>query len=499
MRLEAGAASARTADGPQDGLRFPEVEGRASTTATCREVLADAAGAVDPGLEARIRATGNWRREYAAHLRELTLTAARAHRSLAVAERGLESMAERLRYRHRGRELSLEQALATEGSARGVSTGTITGTGPSRGALRVPYRGAELEGDALLAQLERWTLASVIEPSVASRVAEVVANPGWLALGGRTVVLVGAASEIGPLAPLCAWGVDVVAIDLPAEPAWQRIRAIAERGAGTVRVPLDENGSPGLDPVRSLPDTVRWLSHLDRTGQLVMGMHAYADGGAHVLVSAAFDTVAAHMLSTDAAGAVAFLGTPTDAYVVPEEVMAHARAAHASRRARRVLQAPPRAVTKGRAFSAPYADGEPVADALIPQQGPNYAIAKRLQQWRGIVAQADGQRVSFNVAPATLTRSVTKNALLAAAYNGAHHFGIEIFRPDTTRALMAALLVYDLQQPPAPGREPEELFSQGAAHGGLWRAAYDPRSVLPLAAVAGLPGSLRRRGALTAG
>jgi hypothetical protein len=30
-------------------------------------------------------------------------------------------------------------------------------------------------------------------------------------------------------------------------------------------------------------------------------------------------------------------------------------------------------------------------------------------------------------------------------------------------------------------------------HGGLWRAAYDPRSVLGLAAVTGLPSALRRR------
>src|SRR6185437_17065399 len=114
-----------------------------------------------------------------------------------------------------------------------------------------------------------------------------------------------------------------------------------------------------------------------------------------------------------------------------------------------------------------YADAVPVADALIEQQGPNYAIAKRLQRWRGLTAADSGGQVSFNVAPATWTRSVTKNRVLAAAYEGARHFGIEIFEPATTRVLMAALLVHDLNRDPAEAPQAEALFSDGAAHGGL--------------------------------
>ena len=128
---------------------------------------------------------------------------------------------------------------------------------------------------------------------------------------------------------------------------------------------------------------------------------------------------------------------------------------------------------------------------LVAQQGPNYALAKRIQRWRGISASANGFAVSFNVAPATWTRSVTKNRVLAAAYAGARHFGIEIFAPATSRVLMAALLVHDLNQPSPEERHPERLFSEGAAHGGLWRAAYQPRSVLGVAALTGLHTALR--------
>src|SRR5205085_5444356 len=85
-----------------------------------------------------------------------------------------------------------------------------------------------------------------------------------------------------------------------------------------------------------------------------------------------------------------------------------------------------------------------ICDSLVAQQGPNYALAKRLQRWRATVARDAGAAVSMNVAPPTRTRSVTRNRVLAAAYAGAHRFGLEVFEPATTRVLMAALLVHDL-------------------------------------------------------
>ncbi len=77
-----------------------------------------------------------------------------------------------------------------------------------------------------------------------------------------------------------------------------------------------------------------------------------------------------------------------------------------------------------------------------------------------------------------------KNRALAAAYSGAHRFGVEVFEPGTANTLMAALLVHDLSRaagagPPVAGR------GVAAAHGGLWRSAYDPRSALGLAALLG--------------
>ncbi|MEO7447973.1 MAG: hypothetical protein ABI336_06830, partial [Humibacillus sp.] len=93
------------------------------------------------------------------------------------------------------------------------------------------------------------------------------------------------------------------------------------------------------------------------------------------------------------------------------------------------------------------------------------------------------------VAPPTRTRSVVKNRALAAAYAGAHRFGIEVFEPGTANTLMAALLVHDLRTGGAPQPHPWQDEAYAAVHGGLWTAAYDPRSALGIAALLGVAGA----------
>ena len=427
-------------------------------------------------------------------MRELTLACAHPDAALAIAAAGLESMRSSLVVAGAGEAVPLARALDTLEPAGELGTELITGASRRVRTLRVPYRGRDLEGVELSEQLERWVEAGCVEPSFATAIRLVSDNPDWLALRGRTIALVGAGAEIGPLAPLSAWGADVVALDVPRPQLWERVGEIARRGAGTVRIPLTPDDGAGVDVLRSLPETRRWLEQASGEGGLVLGMYAYADGGRHVLLSGAFDVLAEDLLAGGQASGVAFLATPTDVFLVPGEAVAHARRAYADRRLRKVAQAPLQALSRGRLFAPAYRQQVAVADALVKQQGPNYAIAKRLQRWRGVVSDAAGHQVSFNVAPATWTRSVTNNRILAAAYGGASRFGIEVLRPETTRVLMAAMLVHDLQQGRSFASDPERLFSDGAAHGGLWRAAYEPRSALGIAALAGMPAAVLQRG-----
>lgn len=102
-----------------------------------------------------------------------------------------------------------------------------------------------------------------------------------------------------------------------------------------------------------------------------------------------------------------------------------------------------------------------------------------MQQWRCIVARASGHIVSFNVAPSTRTVSVVKNKTFAWAYDGMGYFpAVEIFDQETSNPVMTALMLADLADkksaanPATPLRNPLELFSKNAIHGGAWRTPY---------------------------
>jgi hypothetical protein len=65
-----------------------------------------------------------------------------------------------------------------------------------------------------------------------------------------------------------------------------------------------------------------------------------------------------------------------------------------------------------------------------------------------------------------------------------HRFGVEVFEPATTKVPMTALFVHDLDTGGGQAH-PWQDEAHAAAHGGLWRIAYTPRSALALAAAPG--------------
>jgi hypothetical protein len=304
---------------------------------------------------------------------------------------------------------------------------------------------------------------------------------------------------VGPVEVLLRWGAQVAAVDVPSPPVWERLLGTARRGAGTLLVPVtgaapspqdsdDEAAArrAGLDLAGEVPAAADWLAGLD--GSLVLGNYVYADGAANVAVCTAADALTVRLQAARSDLALAFLATPTDVYAVPAEAVAQSARAYAARtRAAKLAGRPLRTLSGGRLLRRAYVPGaDPgISDSLVSQQGPNYALAKRLQRWRATVARESGATVSLNIAPPTRTRSVVKNRALAAAYAGAHRFGAEVFEPATTRTLMAALLVYDLNAPGPAHAHPWQEEAHAAAHGGLWRIAYAPRSALGLAALLG--------------
>ena len=333
----------------------------------------------------------------------------------------------------------------------------------------------------------------MLEPSAADAVRTVLAHPEWLSLDGHTVAVLGAGAEMGPLQALLRWGVRVAAIDLPRPDLWERILQTAS--AGTLLVPTRPGGGgtatlerrAGADLLADVPAVAAWLG--DLPGPLVLGNYVYADGGTNVRLSMAVDALTLRLQDVRDDVALAFLATPTDVFAVPRDAVEQSTRSYEHRSGTaKLVSRPLRTVTGGRLLRRAYVrDADPgINDSLVPQQGPNYALAKRLQRWRASVARDAGTVVSLNVAPPTRTRSVVKNRALAAAYAGAHRFGVEVFEPATANVLMAALLVHDLHTGGGPVHDhPWQDEAYGAVHGGLWRAAYAPRSALGLAALLG--------------
>ena len=476
------------ADAPH-GLVFPvdpaDSEGRRSTTATGRGVAADALRPVDAvGARAVERETA-WRTQYLTWFRRLVEAGlATPDDAVSVARAGLDSLHSRMRVVEREGDVPL--ADWPRGSA-GFGQVEMHGAGERVEELVLPYRGERLRGDDVRRQVERWVEAGVVEPTMAEAIDAVVAHPEWLRLEDHTVAVVGAGSEMGPLQALTRWGARVAAVDLPREDVWARVSDTAVAGAGTVVAPAVD-GRPGADLLADVPALADWLAA--QPGTLVLGNYVYADGATNVRVSTAVDELSRRLLEARDDIALAFLATPTDVFGVPGEAVDQALARYAGRgRASKGLGRPLRPLSGGRLLQRPYAGpADPgLNDSLVPQQGPNYALAKRLQRWRATTARYDGRLVSMNVAPPTRTRSVLKNRALAAAYAGAHRFGVEVFDPSTSNVLMAAMLVHDLHTGGGPRHEhPWQDEAYAAAHGGLWRTAYSPRSALGLAALLGV-------------
>jgi hypothetical protein len=494
-------------DGDQmAGVVFPaSADGRRSTSAVGRAVVADALRQVDLAGAADAERDANWRTGYMVHFRRLVeagLTSRNA--AVSVAGDGLQSLHRQMRVVHAdGAETGLGTLLSAT-AQRPVATVTVSGAGPAESELSLPYHGERLRGGALLSRLQAWADDGVVEPSCAEAIRTVAAHPEWLRMPGRTVAVLGAGAEVGPLPALLGWGARVMAVDLPRPAIWERVLDTARRSGGTLLIPVADRPPgqhrpgdsdeaiaqhAGLDLISDVPAIGSWLAAVD--GPLVLGNYVYADGAANVRLATAADALTVRLQADCDDVALAFLATPTDVFAVPAEAVAQSVRAYATRsRAARLAGRPLRALSGGRLLCRAYPPGaDPgISDSLVRQQGPNYALAKRLQRWRATLARDGGATVSMNVAPPSRTRSVVKNRVLAAAYAGAHRFGVEVFEPATTKVLMAALLVHDLHTGGGPAHaHPWQDEAHAAAHGGLWRIAYAPRSALGLAAALGYP------------
>ncbi len=473
-----------------EGVVFrPGPDGKASTILIAREILASAAEAADKSLATRIRSEEDWRAAYARYGVPVMLAGLKSRDTvLAMARSGLAYAHSAVQFARDGRSTPLADASPGPGY---FGTETVQGSAPLVEKFRVPSEGRVLEGGELERELLRWRDRHLAEPACIEALLGFVKNPSALDLRGKTVVLLGAGAEVGPLRPLLEWGATVVAVDLDRPEVAERIASIAKGTAGKVILPKLSAGSraPGANLLTEMPEIAAWLSGLGKID--IIGAYAYLDGEKHVRVTLAMDRIVETVSAANPAAMVAYLMTPTEVFSVPAATAGHTRRAFESRN---LLARPVRALTGGRFFESnvradTIMDGEPhaVIDSVEARQGPNYLAAKRLQRWRVFLAQAEGRPVSCNVAPMTRTKSVLSNRMYAAGYRGTRPLGIETFDAATTNTVMAALLVHDLNRPRTgeASSHPERILRDRAFHGGLWTCPYQLRTIIEAGVAAG--------------
>ncbi|AWE42743.1 hypothetical protein DDD63_08305 [Actinobaculum sp. 313] len=402
-------------------------------------------------------------------------------------------------------------------------------------------------GETFLTWLGEWRKAGRIRPAAANALRELALAPALPDLSEWTFVCLGASAELSPARTLLALGARVAAVGRPASPGVRALTSYAATTAGTLFLPPSGVGDVVDDPGA----IAGWAAQLP--GRLVVVDTLYAPGSQFLLAAAGADVVERLLIEARPDIALAWYGTPTDAYFLLDlaprtrfgtGALAHAVTAYAKVRRLEPARKPGVSATgQGAARqgihnalcngnngiqrgayagcsdgdSAPTvsacacsADGDSthvrathtgsegdvhgdhganVYNGFIDVQGPNYAAAKRIGRWRATVEQAAGRVVSYNVGPLARTESVLSSRALRAAYAGLERLGMPPLDAAAAAELMAGLLVWDITHP-APIAP--DFLTDKAIDCGLFTSSYRPNDLMAAAVLLGADGFVRR-------
>eukprot|EP00471_Norrisiella_sphaerica_P001073 CAMPEP_0184482286 /NCGR_PEP_ID=MMETSP0113_2-20130426/3846_1 /TAXON_ID=91329 /ORGANISM="Norrisiella sphaerica, Strain BC52" /LENGTH=509 /DNA_ID=CAMNT_0026861927 /DNA_START=210 /DNA_END=1739 /DNA_ORIENTATION=+ len=463
-----------------------------------------------------------WRQNYAHHFVAHVQSAAEwgGEDALAMAKGGLDKLYKEFVFVRDNKTVSLSQAMerVTRDPRRSLETREIKGRlsfGEKDVKLAVPVGNGEiLSGERLEEKVKDWANRDVIEPSAvpATKFAMnfIQSKDGWQKeRKNHAFVVLGAGAAIGPTKQLLALGATVIAVDLHNRPkVWSKLLKVSRESPGTLIVPLrkhtegatmgDEKARFGCNLLSEGPEIADWLVNVCPNMDITIGSYAYLDGKNFVRIVLAMDAISQYVIKHRKGKVnIAYLASPSDIYLRPKITREKAL----QRYTQRPLWFKGAHTISGGRLCQPNICGNliqgqdfDVVDASVSQQGPNYLLAKRIQQWRAILARNHGTAVSINIAPASATMSVMKNSVLRAAYKGVSAFPpMEVFPPGTTNSIMAAALIrdtFDKKSPADPRnkiklRHPLLLLADNAWHGGLWSTSVRNKSAAELAAVIG--------------
>ncbi|KAG7344715.1 hypothetical protein IV203_032246 [Nitzschia inconspicua] len=242
----------------------------------------------------------------------------------------------------------------------------------------------------------------------------------------------------------------------------------------------------GADLLLQAPQIAQWI--LDETkdnDELVLVTCAYMDGEAHVRVTASMDLIVQRVMRTRSKSMLWSYTSPATCMVLPPTA---ASEACQRRQQRPAYEQWTNKLSGGRFLESSLEVDQHnhdycILNGIVSSQGPNYVLAKTIQQWRCMITQyRDNQKVSAPFAPATRTSSMVQYDTVSNALEGMHHFEPMLaFDVEPASTLMAAILLAHLQllnrSLPDLDESPFSMFWDGAVHGGVWTCPYTLESI----------------------
>jgi hypothetical protein len=512
---------------PANGLSWPTRDaktGKPSTTPTNVAIWEAAMRSTNAEkADAIARDSRKWRFKYVRHvLANVTESMKNSENALAIAKAGLEEAYSQFTFVRDGKESQFREAMQQikgsfkthvihgEGKKPSEHVYTVAYRDQSDGQERHPTENDNLSGDALKRQLKKWASAGVIEGDCAQAIASVVENQAtWCDLSDIYFVILGATSAMGPIHVLLKHGANVIACDIqsrgppgggdgPFRGPWKNLIKWARASCGKLYLPVPEGTElegitdsalervAGCNLLTQTPEIANWLCGICPDEQLIIGNYTYLDGGLHVLLSIACDAIINKLAVSRVKKTMAcFLCTPTDDHVIPtaaaDAIKDNLKNAPLWQKLVQILVPRKHGLKSNVATES---GGLHCVRAISSTQGPNYALAKRLQHWRAMILFDRGHAVSSNIAPSTRTLSVIHNKMIGMAYNGFPAFKpLEVMYQETSNAVMGALLIHDIRNTNGVARQgekldhPLQLFSKNSFHGGVWRCGIELESI----------------------
>lgn len=479
------------------------------STEFARRTLA-AASIDNQNLRDNILGAADWRKWYIRLYGQLAIEEGKSPQLLAkMATAGLSEFHAHLATSS-GQALS--QAIAQGFDSDLVETVVIQGSEAPQ-PISVARHSGPLEALA-----KSWDESGWAEPGLQESFRFLDKNPN-LSLDGNLLFAVAGAAEFAPTEHWLKWGGKVAVVARNNPVTWDALISMARNSGGQMLIPVvrEDRTTPlselsdyelaqiaGLDMLEHYSEIASWMSSLyaKAKAKFILGLYAYTPKINHIRVQGVQETLASIAMEKFSKDKLVFswLATPTDSTAGPASIGEDQLARFASRSVGTIIRDSFLGLfSAARAARPKFFDSESneklmLVDASIQQQGPSYSFSKRTQRWRAYLAHYAGFRVSYQVSPPARTNSVLSHKILRASYLGAPLFGIKPYEVDVAKSASAAALVRDVLDSTACSNKDTTTDLQGfsAIHGGLWRLAYQTKSVWVVATLLGLPALLRR-------